>query len=197
LAALFLFLIGGVAVAALSVERDCGAIFGRSDWSDCVEADPAAPRHLCGQGREEKNLKRENILNSRSVLRTATYWRMRGEEVRSIAEGVKDPTANAIMGRIADDYDRLAAHAEINTALGVEAMLACTRESANLAKTITIQMTAESYQAVTGKSPDSTAVDDVGRYSVKLDQETVDRLTIMELAQSLSDVITAGKQRSN
>jgi hypothetical protein len=68
------------------------------------------------------------------------------------------------------------------------------RESANLARTVTIQIKAESYEAMAGKSPDPSAADALGGYSIKLDQETVDRLTVMELAQSLSDVILmAGK----
>jgi hypothetical protein len=41
------------------------------------------------------------------ILSSATYWRMRAEEVRTIAEGGRDPTAKAITLRIADDYDRL------------------------------------------------------------------------------------------
>jgi hypothetical protein len=41
----------------------------------------------------ENDLKRDAMLNSKSVFRTAKYWRMRGEEVRTIAEGVRGPTA--------------------------------------------------------------------------------------------------------
>jgi len=40
--------------------------------------------------------------------KTSDYWRFRAEEVLSIAEDLEREDTNAIMRRIADDYERTA-----------------------------------------------------------------------------------------
>jgi len=46
-----------------------------------------------------------------STLDDPKHWQERAEEARSIAEELKDPESKRMLLRIADDYDRLAAHA--------------------------------------------------------------------------------------
>ncbi len=45
-------------------------------------------------------------------VRNARYWRDRSEEVRSIGEGLTDPTSRHILLEIAHDYEKLAMQAD-------------------------------------------------------------------------------------
>ena len=62
-------------------------------------------------------MKRRGILDASEVFKSAAHWRMRAEEIRTIAEETRDPMARAMMLRIAADYDRLAKHADDRVAL--------------------------------------------------------------------------------
>jgi hypothetical protein len=68
-------------------------------------------------------MKRENVVDLASVFRGASHWRMRAEEMRTIAEETRDSTARAMMLRIAADYDRLAKHADGNIGLEVSTVV--------------------------------------------------------------------------
>ena len=46
-----------------------------------------------------------------SILDNPAHWQDRAEEARSIAEQMSDPDSRRMMLRIAEDYERLAAHA--------------------------------------------------------------------------------------
>jgi hypothetical protein len=62
-------------------------------------------------------MKREGVLGPKEISKTAAHWRMRGEEIRTIAEGAKYPSAKSILLGIAADYDRLAEQADERAAL--------------------------------------------------------------------------------
>jgi hypothetical protein len=47
-----------------------------------------------------------------SVINDPKHWRDRGEEIRRLAEDMKDPVSREMMLRMADDYERLARRAE-------------------------------------------------------------------------------------
>jgi len=46
------------------------------------------------------------------MFSSAEYWRDKADEVRAIANGMKDEETKRMMAKLASDYDRLSKHAE-------------------------------------------------------------------------------------
>jgi hypothetical protein len=57
---------------------------------------------------------------SGSILADPEHWRSRAEEARTVAEQLTDPVAKAMMLQIAEDYDRIADHAQQRALSGVK-----------------------------------------------------------------------------
>ena len=68
-------------------------------------------------------MERGTVVDLAGVFQTASHWRMRAEEMRTIADETRDPTCRAVMLRIAAEYDRLAKYADGNAALAVSSVV--------------------------------------------------------------------------
>jgi hypothetical protein len=55
-----------------------------------------------------------------SIFDDPTRWRERAEEARTIAEQLNEPESSRMLLRIAEDYERLAKHAECRAQKRVE-----------------------------------------------------------------------------
>jgi hypothetical protein len=55
---------------------------------------------------------RQGRVKSTDLIINPDHWRARAEEMRALAEDMRDTEAKATMLCIADDYDRLAARAQ-------------------------------------------------------------------------------------
>jgi hypothetical protein len=54
------------------------------------------------------------------ILDDPEHWRSRAEEARTVAEQLTDPIAKAMMLQIAEDYDRIADHAQQRALAGAK-----------------------------------------------------------------------------
>jgi hypothetical protein len=57
-------------------------------------------------------MKRDSARAPFDIISSGVHWRMRAEEIRTLADDAEEATARAMMLRIVADYDRLAKWAE-------------------------------------------------------------------------------------